>query len=393
MGHTLIPRDHKSILCKAPKCLILPTVYLVLNFPFGESRNCESQIQHFVDCSVLCQSILKKLYISPMMKIVPVSLALFALSLLISSCGGDENPVPEGLDLRQEMREFVIGISANARQRDTDFIVIPQNGIELVSVNGEEGGMPHVAYLAAIDGNGQEDLFYGYDRDDRATPSADNAYLRAFLDISQEAGNTILVTDYCSTPANMDDSYAKNAAQGYTSFAASQRELDNIPGYPTALQGENAGAITTLSQVQNFLYLINPDQFASKAAFIDAVTARNYDLIIMDLYFHDGSTFSAAEVDQLRAKANGGSRLVIAYMSIGEAEDYRYYWQQNWNNNPPAWLDEENPDWEGNYKVRYWEEDWQAVIFGNQDAYLSKILNAGFDGVYLDIIDAFEYYE
>ena len=30
---------------------------------------------------------------------------------------------------------------------------------------------------------------------------------------------------------------------------------------------------------------------------------------------------------------------------------------------------------------------------GSPDAYLDRILAAGFDGVYLDIIDAFEYFE
>ncbi len=80
-------------------------------------------------------------------------------------------------------------------------------------------------------------------------------------------------------------------------------------------------------------------------------------------------------------------------MSIGEAEDYRYYWQDSWINNPPNWLEDENPDWEGNYKVRYWDKDWQSIIYGNDNSYLKKIINAGFDGVYLDIIDAFEYFE
>ena len=56
-------------------------------------------------------------------------------------------------------------------------------------------------------------------------------------------------------------------------------------------------------------------------------------------------------------------------------------------------MDRENPDWEGNFKVKYWIEDWQKIIYGNEDSYLDKILEAHFDGVYLDIIDAFEYYE
>jgi len=96
---------------------------------------------------------------------------------------------------------------------------------------------------------------------------------------------------------------------------------------------------------------------------------------------------------QLKTKANGGSRLVLGYMSIGEAEDYRYYWDESWLDNEPDWLDEENRQWEGNYKVKYWNEDWQAIIYGNDQSYTKRILDAGFDGVYLDIIEAFEHFE
>jgi cysteinyl-tRNA synthetase len=53
----------------------------------------------------------------------------------------------------------------------------------------------------------------------------------------------------------------------------------------------------------------------------------------------------------------------------------------------------ENPDWKGNYKVKYWDPQWQAIIYGNDRSYAKMILDAGFDGVYLDLIDAFEYYE
>ena len=59
----------------------------------------------------------------------------------------------------------------------------------------------------------------------------------------------------------------------------------------------------------------------------------------------------------------------------------------------PAWLDNKNPDWTGNFKVKYCHSTWQNVIYGNDDSYLKKILNAKFAGVYLDIIEAYEYYE
>jgi len=43
--------------------------------------------------------------------------------------------------------------------------------------------------------------------------------------------------------------------------------------------------------------------------------------------------------------------------------------------------------------VQYWDTEWQEIIYGNSESYLKKIIDAGFDGVYLDIIDAFEYFE
>ena len=324
-----------------------------------------------------------------MKKIICFSI-LICLIVFISSCS---NKNSDEIYYKQEMREFVIGISQYAQSIHTDFIVIPQNGIELVTETGDETAEPSQEYLSAIDGHGQEDLFYGYDNDDEPTPTAETQYLQTFLNISKATGNTILVTDYCSTPANMDDSYALNYAAGYISFAADQRELNHIPIYPSPINNSNPDDNLVLEDVKNFLYLINAENYASKNDFIDAVTATNYDLLIMDLFFNDGTEFTQSEINQLRSKSNGGIRLLICYMSIGEAEDYRYYWQSEWDTNPPGWLDEENPSWEGNYKVKYWDSEWQAIIFGNDDSYLKKILDAGFDGVYLDIIDAFEHFE
>lgn len=331
---------------------------------------------------------------TPMKKLIllpAILMALISCSPDDEADDNDESPVDP--KYKQAMRDFVIGIGEYAKAAHSDFYVIPQNGVELVTANGEEDGSPNAAYLSAIDGNGQEDLFYGYDYDDQPTPSEDNLYLRAFLNISRNAGNVILVTDYCSTKANVDNSYSVNHASNYVSFAADQRDLNNIPAYPAPIYAENNSAVIALTDVKNFLYLINPEHYSTKSDFINAVTATNYDLLIMDLFFTDGAEFTSPEINQLRNKANGGKRLIIAYMSIGEAEDYRYYWQPAWNTTKPSWMDAENPDWPGNFKVKYWDSEWQAIIYGNDSSYLKKILNAGFDGVYLDIIDAFEYYE
>ncbi|HIJ64637.1 MAG TPA: hypothetical protein HPP77_01695 [Candidatus Hydrogenedentes bacterium] len=306
---------------------------------------------------------------------------------------GDGGPPPSTVAYRQEMRDFVEAISAYAKAEAAGFVIIPQNGQEIMTLDGESNGPVASDYIAAIDGIGREDLFYGYDNDDEATPPAERSYLLGFMDLAVLQGLTVLVTDYCSTLPNVDDSYAQNDGRGYVGFAADDRELRTIPSYPTPIHNLNSSAVESLDEAQNFLYLLNSESFGTRQAFLSALDATAYDLFIIDLDAPDGAAFTPAEIAELKTKPNGMRRLVICYMSIGEAEDYRYYWQSAWDTNPPDWIVAENPDWEGNYKVEYWDPAWQAVIFGSEDAYLDRILEAGFDGAYLDIIDAFEYFE
>jgi len=127
----------------------------------------------------------------------------------------------------------------------------------------------------------------------------------------------------------------------------------------------------------------------------DVIAASPYDLMVID-HSDDGTTdgiFSAKQVEYMKHMPSGKDRLLIAYMSIGEAEDYRFYWDLKWNQATPSWIEKENQNWPGNYKVYYWNEEWQKIIFGGSNAYLDRIIAAGFDGVYLDIIDAFEYFQ
>jgi cysteinyl-tRNA synthetase, unknown class len=328
------------------------------------------------------------------MKLIIV-ISTFAILFSFSGCVSDDegNGVPQESIYREHMRSFVIDIALHARQTDPNFIVIPQNGHDLLTMSGNPDGEVASSYVAAISGAGQEDLFYGYDDDNLATPSDERTYLMGLLDVGENNGVEALVTDYCWTQSYMDNSYTQNELQGYISFAADDRDLRNIPDYPANPYNENADDIDALSDAKNFLYLLDPGDFVSKADFLTALQATNYDVIIMDFFFGDIDSLTVADVTSLKTKANGGSRLVISYMSIGEAEDYRYYWQESWNTSAPSWLKEENPEWLGNYKVEYWDPDWQAIIFGSASAYLDLITTAGFNGVYLDIIEAFEYFE
>lgn len=120
------------------------------------------------------------------------------------------------------------------------------------------------------------------------------------------------------------------------------------------------------------------------------LAATPYDVLVID-YSSDGiEPIAADDLAALKHKLDGQRRIVLAYLSVGEAEDYRFYWNARWAAKPPTWLGRENIDWPGNYAVRYWDRDWQGLIYGGPGAYLDRIVAAGFDGVYLDRVDAFD---
>jgi len=147
-----------------------------------------------------------------------------------------------------------------------------------------------------------------------------------------------------------------------------------------------------ISQAQStpcsFAYVLQADALAkSKADAVTRLAACGRDWIVLDASFSSDEPWTAADLAAIRAGRAG--RKVIAYLSIGEAEAYRVYWQSSWSTNPPTFLLGENPEWKGNYRVKYWQTNWQKIILADED----KIMAAGFDGLYLDIVDGFEAFE
>ena len=109
-----------------------------------------------------------------------------------------------------------------------------------------------------------------------------------------------------------------------------------------------------------------------------------YDVVVIDAFFGGGRT----QVEALRRKPLGGRRILLSYLSIGEAEIYRYYWAQCCKGRQrPSWVLSENKRWRGNFRVQFWHAEWKAIIYADADAYLKRIVDQGFDGVYLDRID------
>ncbi|XDA97331.1 MJ1477/TM1410 family putative glycoside hydrolase [Sulfitobacter sp. LCG007] len=122
-----------------------------------------------------------------------------------------------------------------------------------------------------------------------------------------------------------------------------------------------------------------PYLYQLQGASYEKLKATKFRVAVVD---PDDSGLTAAEVANLTG-AQG--KLLYAYTSIGEAEDYRDYWNDDWSTKKPDFVLGENPDWDGNYRVEFWDPAWQAIVYDRIDDLLAK----GYNGAYLDIVDGY----
>jgi cysteinyl-tRNA synthetase len=148
-----------------------------------------------------------------------------------------------------------------------------------------------------------------------------------------------------------------------------------------------------ISAVRNWGYLLSSID-------VGAIAAAPHQLMVIDNGVSANRRFvreraREGEVARMKRLPDGSPRILLAYLSIGEAERYRSYWQPEWYNpaKKPVWLGDVNPLWDGNYDVQFWHPEWQQLMFGTPEAYLDRIMAQGFDGAYLDRADVFSKWE
>jgi len=297
------------------------------------------------------------------------------------------------INYKENMIALIEQISTYAKTKNTGFTLIQNNGLDLFK-SDDVTAIYSQRLAESVDGVLIEGLYYGGGSSHDYQKTKDNIRHKweRTLKIPQKYGLTILNVDYCGSNSDIiSKSVQMHKQNKIIGFPASSYELDSIPRR-WQIPGENDKDIVTLNQAENFLILLNPGRFVNKQHYLKRLQDSNYDLLIID-YSYNAQPLSAEDVASLKTKKNGAARLVIAYLSVGEAEDYRSYWQKTWANQPPDWLTELNPDWQGNYKVKYWSKEWQNILYGSSSSYLDVILAAGFDGIFMDVIDAYDYFE
>ena len=285
----------------------------------------------------------------------------------------------------QAMVDLASDIHDYARARNPDFQLLGNGAIGLLEVTTDESEKSVEKLLSSLDGFLGESIFY-MEKDGKTVPQSPEVltYLDAMLAKPKSRGLPVWTLDYVTgRKAAIDRN--KGTIRSYISMTSATTGLDEIP---PEVPHENKKDIQKLKDAENFLILNNPMKFENKKAYLSALAASPFDVVIIDPDY-GGSPLTADDISPLKEKPQGGQRLLLAYLSVGEAADYRSYWDSSWNDESarPAWLEKPNPAWPGAWRVRYWTKDWRNILYGNKESSLDRILSAGFDGALLDVMD------
>ena len=140
--------------------------------------------------------------------------------------------------------------------------------------------------------------------------------------------------------------------------------LLHAPPHAPFCEAKLAGS---LEGVRNWFILLNDDD--SAAGQLDQ-QMQSFDMAILDPDRH------FAHPDREKGKP-----ILIGYVSLGEAESYRFYWERVKDR---PWILWENPDWKGNYLVDVRSDEWRTLLIDNV---IPAVMEKGFRGLFLDTLD------
>jgi cysteinyl-tRNA synthetase len=150
-----------------------------------------------------------------------------------------------------------------------------------------------------------------------------------------------------------------------------------------------------LTAVKTFMYQL---QNLEEPESLSALAKSPYDLLVVEPTgtIKGNAHFDMKAMVSTLHEAKPG-RIVLAYLDLGEAERFRTYWTKDWKaptrkaKGLPDFMLIPDPDgWSGDYPVAYWDARWQSIMASGPDSQVKILMRAGFDGVYLDWIDAWD---
>jgi len=308
---------------------------------------------------------------------------------------------PALIDYREEMRKFIQSISEYGRQKKPNFVIIAKNSLDLLikrNIYNDMETPKAQTYIRAIDGVIQEGMFFSQDRGGQSseTPQMYNIQKKMLrlAEYAKESGLKVLTLDFSSKKKDIDNVIKLANARGFLSLMSGVPSVNirKLPLYPIRPSKENSNNIISFSMIQNYAAIRNSAPQGLESEFALKMHDTNYDALLVEV-LHGGVPLSRKAVETLKYKKLGARRMVLAYMNIGQAASYHYYWKKNWLTGFPLWLDEPLNGEPDHYHIKFWNKDWQNIITGNDNSYIFGIINQGYDGVVIDGADAYKYYE
>ncbi len=301
-------------------------------------------------------------------------------------------------DPRQRMRNLVSDISAYARLANPDFVIITFDGLDLLErVDPIDPSKRAAAatYLKNIDAVIAPELSFHppNERGDIKTEDKVRDEMLRLIDIGKNRGLRVWTVDYAKDAAMASEAIKFSVGKSYIPLVSTTVDyrFNRIP--PGRPLNENPNAITGINHIKNVLMLTDTSAWDTPEEFALAAANTNYDAIVVDVFHRGRTPLGARTVSGLKYKKLGTRRMVFAYVDVGHADSARYYWKPGWHEGTPPFIaapTNSNPD---KYTVQYWDPMWRDVIFGNANSYIYGILQQGFDGVILDGVEAFRFFE
>jgi len=137
--------------------------------------------------------------------------------------------------------------------------------------------------------------------------------------------------------------------------------------------------VDTVENKKPKLDILNKDKYEQvswayylKDPVLLAIETAPFSLFVIDVE-NENTRFTKEQISKLQK-----TKKVFAYLSLGDAENYRSYWKPLWNQKKPKWLGNEHPLWKGNFSVQdLLNKEWLEIT----KQQLDNVISVGYDGI------------
>lgn len=199
----------------------------------------------------------------------------------------------------------------------------------------------------------------------------------------------IISIDNCPNRKTYDSALEKSIETNNLIYAFIKPETAFKQILKQPIINENAKNINNVTEAKNISFLIDDSTYDNKNKFIADIRDSNYDIVVIDPFFHNKQAYTKDEIHSLKFKKNGTRRQIIAKFNISETKDGDYYWNNEWKIGNPTWLKRLSFVDKNGVITEYWQDEWKKIM----GKHFRSIVDSDYDGALLTGIENHHYFE